>query len=111
MEQFLTQLPNTLIGWITTGFIVLGSLILLFNRIRNEDIKTLRTSNDDLRDRMTDQDKILENLRKQVELLSRQVELLKTENKSFQDLIVVALDHYFQANPAIALEMKGRLKK
>ena len=111
MEQFLLSLPNSLLGWVATGFLVLGGLILFFNKTRREDSEVLRTSNDDLRKRMDDQDKTMDSLKVEVAKLTRRVEELMTENKSFEDLIVLALDHYFQSNPAIAIEMKGRLKK
>ena len=111
MENFITQLPNTLIGWITTVFIVAGAVVLFFNRLRSQDLSTLRDTNKDLNDRVDLLEKAQKTANDQIEILRQQIEILKTENKSFQDLIVLALDHYFQANPAIAIELKGRLKK
>ncbi len=111
MESILTQVPNTLIGWIATIFVTIGAVFVFFNRKRTQDLQTLRDTNKDLTDRVDLLEKGQKESSQQIELLKRQIELLKTENKSFQDLIVLALDHYFQANPAIAIEMKGRLKK
>lgn len=111
MEAFLTQVPNTIIGWFTSVLLVTGAVVLFFNRLRSQDLQTLRDTNKDLNDRVALLEKAQTESDKQLELLKRQIDLLKTENKSFQDLIVLALDHYFQSNPAVAIEMKGRLKK
>jgi hypothetical protein len=110
MEQFILALPNTLIGWISSILVVIGGVVLLFNRIRNEDLKTLRESNSDLRLTLSDNTKKMIELDEALKMLTEKVLVLENEKKTIQDLVILALEAYFENNPSEALRVKTKVK-
>jgi len=110
MEQFITTLPNTFLGWISTIIVILSGVVVVFNKIRNDDLKTLRDSNKDLRDAHDDNNKKIEELEKSLKLLAEKVLVLESEKKTIQDLVVLALEAYFENNPSEALKTKTKIK-
>lgn len=99
MEQFITTLPTTLLGWITLFITVSGSIIFLMSKVRKTDLELLRGANTDLRNSLDD-------LRKEVDQLKTQVKGLENRNKTLEDLAITALKQYFFENPVVAKQMK-----
>lgn len=110
MDQLLTSLPSTFLGWVSSLLIIFGGVIVLFNRLRNEDLKTLRNSNDDLRHALQDNEKRMDNLQNSVQFLKERVMLLESEKKTIQDLVLSALESYFMNNPQEAMKTKTRVR-
>lgn len=110
MEQFILALPNTLIGWISSILVVIGGVVLLFNRIRNEDLRTLREANSDLRLTLSDNTKKMTELDEALKMLTEKVLILENEKKTIQDLVILALEAYFENNPSEALRVKTKVK-
>lgn len=110
MEQFILALPNTFIGWISSILVVIGGVVLLFNRIRNEDLKTLREANGDLRLTLSDNAKKMTELDEAIKSLAEKVLILENEKKTIQDLVILALEAYFENNPSEALKTKTKIK-
>jgi plasmid maintenance system antidote protein VapI len=110
MEQFILALPNTFIGWISSILVVIGGVVLLFNRIRNEDLRTLREANSDLRLTLSDNTKKMTELDEALKMLTEKVLILENEKKTIQDLVILALEAYFENNPSEALRVKTKVK-
>ncbi len=83
---------------------------MLFNKLRNEDLKTLRNSNEDLRHALQDNEKRMDDLQKGVQFLKERVLLLESEKKTIQDLVLSALEMYFMNNPQEALKTRTRVR-
>lgn len=111
MELFIETLPHTFIGWVATLLILVSGVVVVFNRIRNEDLKTLRDSNNDLRDALADNDKKMDELRMSLEKLTEKVTILENEKKTIQDLVIIALEAYFENNPKEALKVRTGIKR
>ena len=106
MEQFITALPHTFLGWLSTILVIVGGVVLLFNRIRNSDLQTLRESNNDLRNAHKDNTRKILELEMNVQLLMDKVSIIESEKKTIQDLVIIALESYFEKNPTEAIHVK-----
>lgn len=104
MDNFLTQIPTTIAGWIFTIIFVSGAVAYLFSRVRKNDMQVLRNNNKDQGDRIT----LLEAA---VTRLEKQVGELESQNKTLNDLVVVALKQYFFENPTVAGDMQKKVMK
>lgn len=109
MEQFLTNLPNTPLGWIALFFTGVVSALVFINTVRRNDLTTLRDSNKDLRDALADNEKKLNTLEERVNLLRAELKVLEGKNKTLQELVATALKEYFVDNPKIAIELNQKL--
>lgn len=107
MEQFLSQIPTTFIGWITTVLIAMGSVSYIFSQVRQRDMQVLRESNQDLRSSIEDKGREINMMHAQITTLNEKVALLEKANRTLEDLVVTALKQYFFENPTVA----GQLKK
>lgn len=111
MDQFLTGVPTTIIGWISTIILVIAAIIYTFSKIRANDLKILRDTNKDQGDRI----KVLEDnattQNQAIELLQAQVKLLETRNKTLEDLVTIALKQYFFEHPDISSSMQDKIMK
>ena len=111
MEQFILSSPTTLIGWIGTVFIVILGSIYLMSRVRKNDMEVLRNANVDLRASLDDNAKELSQMRTEIDILMTKVSDLERQNKTFEDLIVVALKQFYFEHPEVANDLKGKLIK
>jgi hypothetical protein len=87
-----------------------GAAAYLFSMVRRADMKILRDTNEDalkrikqLEDSGTQQDAEIINLKGKVEMLEKQ-------NKTLEDLVIVALKQYFFENPTTAKRLKDIIK-
>lgn len=110
MEQFLTALPTTIIGWISTIIVVVGAVLYLISRVRRNDMKVLREANDDLRKRDEDRTKEMQEMHIEIATLIAKVDVLEKRNKTLEDLVVVALKQYFFENPSMAGQIEKAIK-
>ena len=90
---------------------VLAGVILIFNRVRSQDIKILRESNQDLRDAIEDKGNQIDKLKDEVVKLQAEVGSLSDSATHFEDLIVTALNQYFQSNPGVVVDLQMKLNK
>lgn len=104
MENFITQLPTTPIGWIAFIFVIAGAVIYFFSRIRKSDMELLRQTNED-------QGKRIDFLEEEVKRLNVKVGDLEHANKTLEDLVVVALKQFFFENPEMAKNLKNKILK
>lgn len=111
MENFITGIPTTLVGWMGTIFVVILSGIYLVSRIRKNDMEVLRAANVDLRASLDDNSKELAQMRSEINTLMTKVSDLERQNKTFEDLIVVALKQFYFEHPEVANDLKGKLIK
>ena len=102
MDVIFHSLPSTPIGWF--AFILVGALggISFLSRVRANDLKILRQTNQDQGERI----KLLEAA---VSRLEEHVRNLEGQNKTLDDLVVTALKYYFMENPNIASELKAKV--
>lgn len=102
MDVIFNSLPNTPIGWF--ALILVGALggISFLSRVRANDLKILRQTNQDQGARI----KLLEDA---VARLQDHVKILEQQNKTLDDLVVIALKHYFLENPEVASNLKTKI--
>lgn len=105
MSEIISVLPTTLLGWIATVLTTGASVIIIFSRIRNSDMQILRQSNEDLRLAHDDNTQKINELQKTVKELCDKVKVLETTNKTLEDLVKSALEHFFKENPKMAFEI------
>lgn len=106
MEQFITGVPTTLIGWVGTIFVVILACIYLMSRIRKNDMEVLRNANVDLRASLDDNTKELNQMRGEMNILNTKVADLERRNKTLEDLVVVALKQFLFENPTLAKDLQ-----
>lgn len=106
MENLFLELPTTPMGVFVMTLTIIAGVLWLVNRIRREDLKLLRESNDDLRKAHEDNEKQILVLKEEVGYLKMEVQKLKSEKKNLETLVVEALELYFQRNPKEALKLK-----
>lgn len=104
MKNFLNSIPTTFIGWATSLVILCGAIFFIFSRKRQSDMEILRATNKDQGDRIT----VLESA---VTRLEGQIQDLQHQNKTLNDLVIVALKQYFFENPKVAESMKDTILK
>lgn len=102
MEQFLNQIPTTFVGWLSTIIFMLGTIFIFWGRKHSGDLETLRATNKDQGDR-------IEVLEKAVERLESEVKELKQQNKTLEDVVVVALKQFFFENPSLAKDLQEKV--
>ena len=111
MSELVSILPSTLIGWIATVLATGASVTFIFSRVRQNDMTLLRQTNEDLRAAHNDNTEKIEVLQKQVDELCGKVKVLEKTNKTFEDIITVALKQFFETNPQMAVEMQELVNK
>ena len=111
MEQFLGSAPTTLIGWVGTLLIIVGSFSFYWRQRRNEDLKILRETNRDQGDRIALLEKSVKDQDNSITILKGQVIALETKNKTLEDLVAIALKSYFFEHPEIATAMTEKVLK
>lgn len=104
MDTFFTSIPTTPLGWIMLITVIIVAILYLTSRIRANDMQVLRDNNKDQGDRIT----LLEAA---VTRLEGQIIDLQHQNKTLNDLVVVALKQYFFENPTVAGEMQKKIMK
>lgn len=109
MEQFVTGIPTTLIGWMGTISIVILGGIYLVSRIRKNDMEVLRSANIDLRASLDDNSRELVQMRSEINTLMIKVSDLEKKNKTLEDLVVVALKQFFFENPTVAKDLHKKI--
>ena len=109
MEQIITSLPSTPLGFILTILVTVVSFMTLFSKIRKDDMNTLREANKDLRDSISDGEKRMKLLEAEVSQLIEKVDFLDKRNKTLEQLVVVALEKYFTDNPSIASRIQDTI--
>lgn len=102
MDSFFTSIPTTPIGWIALAVVSTLAVVYLLSKTRESDMKILRNTNKDQGDRIT----LLEAA---VKRLENQVIDLQHQNKTLNDLVVVALKQYFFENPKLAESIKDKV--
>ena len=110
MENFVLQLPNTPLGFFGLVLGVIFLTLIFVNRVRSNDLTTLRQSNEDLRASIDDKGRKIDELMLEITQLRRDFEELTTKHNSFESLIVKALTHYFEENPTTATELKSKVR-
>lgn len=101
------------------GFgVLLAGLGYGYGKLRGGRDEALRQSNQDLRDRVEDQEDLIEKLRddvqlgeRRVERLTGKIEILTKKNNGYEELIYNALQDYFSRNPDSIVELKTTVKK
>lgn len=86
---------------LTLGGIILA-VLFLFSKVRASDMKVLRDANKDYSDRidqLEEQGRIRD---VEIQQLRQEVAVLKSHNKTLEDVVIVALKQYFFENPKIA---------
>lgn len=109
MEQFITGVPTTLIGWIMTILFTVGAVLYFGSKVRRNDMEVLRNANSDLRSTLDDNSKEIITMRTQIDLLILKVADLEKRNKTLEDLVVVALKQYFFENPTLAKDIQKKV--
>lgn len=105
MENILTQIPSSALGWFAAMLGTLGGVVWIFKSIRSADLELLRQTNQDLRNAHKDnQEKIL-NLEIEVSNLRKEMDALKANNKTLETLVSNALTDYFAKYPRRAEEL------
>jgi|SRR5579871_511581 len=96
--------------------VIAGGAIYIFSRIRKEDMRTLRESNEDLRSSLDDKSKRIDDLENtlkgvQDEMGQMQSKLkeLEDKNNDLSSLVKDALVLYFQNNPSVAQRMVQKI--
>jgi uncharacterized protein YlxW (UPF0749 family) len=110
MENFITHIPTQPVEWMILAATGIVAALWLFNRIRRQDMDVLRISNNDLRVALEDNAKKIENLTNTVTDLQNKVIALESKNQTLQDLVIVALEEYFNNNPEVAKTIQKKLK-
>lgn len=108
MEQFITGVPTTPMGILSTFLVVLAGIIWFTNRTNREDSKLLRETNADLRLAHEDNEKKINQLIDDVKCLTEKVTKLEHQKKSLEVLVVEGLELYFQKNPEQALKLREK---
>lgn len=111
MDPVTSILPTTLFGWIATILTTAASVTFIFSKIRSNDLQILRDSNADLRLAHSDNVKLLESMKQEIEILKNKVKVLEHANKTLEDLVVVALKQFFFENPKVADDLKKEVIK
>lgn len=106
MENLLLEIPTTPLGFFAMLLGIIAGVVWLASRVRREDLKLLRESNDDLRKAHEDNEKQILVLKEEVGYLKMEVQKLKSEKKNLETLVIEALELYFQRNPKEALKLK-----
>lgn len=102
MTQFLTLLG--LLAMVIVG------VVFVFSQVRRDDLKTLRSSNGDLRDRLDDQEKAMAALQAEQTTMRAELDTVTANYKQLVDIVLIALDSYFVHNPDTAIMMQKRLR-
>lgn len=102
MEQLITAIPQTPIGWFSLTLIIIFSIVWLAKNIRSNDLQILRTTNKDLMDAHEYNQKQIKDLKVEVDILKTEVESLKSINGNMKSVIIEALTEYFMKNPHTA---------
>lgn len=100
--ELLTQIPQTPIGWIALSVLIVVTIFFGVSKVRANDMQILRDTNRDQGDRIT----LLETA---VNRLEDQLKVLQHQNKTLEDLVVVALKQFFFENPTVAHDMKKKV--
>ena len=103
MENFLSSIPTTPVGWFATFCFVLASAVFLMSKIRKDDLLTLRQSNQDLRVALAD-------MRIEMDEMKIKITDLESKNGTLHDIVSTALNDYFTNNPKLAQEYKQALE-
>lgn len=111
MENFILELPNTPIGFFGLILGVVFLTLIFVNRIRSNDLVTLRQSNEDLRASIEDKGHKIDELMAEMTLLRKEFEELTTRHSIFESLIVKALSMYFTENPTVATDIKDKVRR
>lgn len=108
MEQFLTDIPSTPMGWIAVIALIISAGLY----IRRTDIKSIKErlgesekANDELRKRLDDKDEENRGMRIELETVKTKMDVLDKQHRTIQDLVVTALKQYFFENPTVANNM------
>lgn len=81
---------------------IIGGVAYLMSRLRKSDMELLRANNDDLRKSLDDNTKKVTFMQTEIKTLNDKVNALEKQNKTLEDLVVVALKQYFFENPTVA---------
>lgn len=109
MNEIISILPSTLLGWIATVLTTAASVAYIYSKARKNDMDVLRQSNDDLRAAHDDNTNKINELQIQVNKLSEKIKVLETTNKTLEDLVKSALSDFFTKNPKLAFEVAKKI--
>jgi len=109
MNEIVTILPSTLVGWIATVLATVASVAFIFSKVRERDMSMLRQSNDDLRAAHDDNTRVINEMNVKITTLERKVVDLEKHNQTLEDLVVTALKQFFSENPKLAKEIKDKI--
>lgn len=111
MDQFISQIPTTITGWVLTIVIAITGVTYLFSRIRQTDMTLLRNTNTDFQIALDMKGKEMDKMHQQITILNDKVSVLERQNKTLEDLVVTALKQFFFENPTVASDLKKRVLK
>lgn len=120
MENFFAFLPTTFLGWLAALVFTAGAIIIRINQVRNSDLKELRETIQDKKNRIDDLEKTVDQLKNQSETQDKRMQTqidsqsalikeLQVSNKNLQDLVHQALKDYFVANPTVAAHLLDKI--
>jgi flagellar biosynthesis/type III secretory pathway M-ring protein FliF/YscJ len=109
MEGLITDLPNTIYGWVVLFGFGVFTVIQLVLLVRRNDIKILRDSNNDLRSAIQDSERRISELTRAVENLEKEVKRLKENNTFLQEIVSKSLAVYFEVNPREVAKIANKI--
>lgn len=103
MENFISQIPTTPLGWFSTFLVILAGAIYLVSKVRKDDLETVRSNNLDLRASLND-------MRIEMDEMKVKIAELESKNSTLNEIFSAALDRYFRDNPEVVKEYQKLLK-
>jgi len=102
MDNIITYIPKS----IPEVIIGIAAVIIAFAYVRRNDLKLLRETNADLRLAHKDNQDKITLLEEKMKLMEVEIQTLKRNNKTLEDLVERALIRYFAENPNEAHKIK-----
>lgn len=100
------DLPRNIFDIIAIVSLLATSVIVILSKVKENDIQTLRSSNQDLRDAIDDKSKKIDQLEKELTEISRRLTVIEAKNSDLANLVKDALVIYFQKNPKAAEKLE-----
>ena len=103
------DLPRNIFDIIAIVSLIATSIIVIFSKVKENDIQILRASNIDLRAAINDKSTKIDQLEQEIKELSRRLTVIEAKNSDLANLVKDALVIYFQNNPEAAEKIENNL--